>query len=513
MNRDLGLTIASAFTIHHPEKRRTEKEQLLKNLTQKYDLFEKIYRHFESGISHSLRAQTEKMVIKITEFMQTSATSDSVSQCAPLIPTSVVRHVFRMTDRDAVFDLIEHDLNSSENSVLIIRYDVSETTSIEDMRTKLIDELMDDHLLAHRTGGSQITKRLLHRIPFRSFAEAYAASHRKEDNSLPIVIMIEELEGTDSAAIAAFLKMLANNIHVMRFFLILGLCSDSSLNQYMSPQTYGLLNVKSFATESAEVMFKQVKSLCKNPVPCDDSFFKLGPECLQLLTDSFTLFDFSLEKILSIIKLMIWTHVYQKSAGSCSDEFDDCFAITDLYFANTRSDVISALKNPLTDRPGDLNGGNNGTTIDPDDDDDDVVLEKGGLDISLLYRQIASSSVSINMFDLMECLKSQKDKVESRDNDHHHHDNDDDGEEKEEDEKDSGLSPRKKKAVNNIKRNEDKRRNNCSKRKINSNNNNEDVSDKSERSRFFTLINDMSYTGILQKDRRRTGRLTKVVWE
>lgn len=687
---------------------------LLDSWSRKADQTRSLYEHFETGISCSLQQETTILIKDIVNYVRHQSKSTF-----GYVPTAIIRHGVRMTDRDAVFDLIETGLNSAGCAAEVVRLDPNDTTDIESMKKKIMSDVMTKAMITQMTGKEKVRKSYEQRMPFKYFAQSYAASTRSEDRTRPVIVMIEQLEKADGGALTALFSMIKNNMQDMSFLLMLGCCTNHlSLQQILPAQAYDMLLVKTFQTASAGVMFTRVMN--EILMSSDVYSFKLGPTCLKLLQDNFDFYNFSLEKVLSIVKLMIVKHVGDNycsilsvpSSGSlklllkqmstkelkqlrseveklpsvqsapadlnkiaskdmdsfrnftrrsinhihnCHNEylqamrclsilmtrtsgtgeylsnlsitpflsinmhgrsnitesnefkniqqslsvlswdemndkletcinnlasdslvaqmlekefenllqlkkdavsvngtsgndaspseksqsritfegcrnrhdwktrlkdslsgnsdsgsskkrrklskfeefrtgfvssicqffasltppfslplsevvyFNDSSFIADHYFPSTRTQIIESLRHPLPIRS---SGGSSGG--------DEVVESDHELDLARIYQQIASSSVSVSLFDLMECLKSQKDTC-----------SDGNGE-------DGDLSPRKK-----------VRRNKQAAAAKPSNGNNEKVA----RQRFFTLINDMEYMGILQKDKRKAGRVTKLVWE
>ena len=723
--RDLGVTVASAFFRNRPQEKckpSDEKRILLHSWSQKADQSHRLYEHFENGISCSLQQETTLLIKDIVQYVKHQAKSTF-----GYIPTAIIRHGVRMTDRDAVFDLIETGLSSSGCAAEVVRLDASHTTDIESMKREIISGVMTEAMFSQMTGKEKVRKSYEQRLPFKYFAQSYAAaSTSSQDRKRSVIVMIEELERADASALTALFSMIKNNIQDMPVLVMLGCCTNHlSLQQLLPAAAYDMLFVKTFQTASAAVMFERVMN--EILVSSDVYSFKLGPTCLKLLQDNFDFYNFSLEKVLSIVKLMIVKHVgdnhcsilsvtssddlklvlkqmstselkqlrseveqlpsiqsaavdlksigtkdtdsfrnfikrsinqihnghkdylqamrclsilmtrtsesghhlaaaasitpflsinmegmsnitetnefkniqrslsmlsldqlkekletcinnhlapdssiaqmlgkeyenllqlekdsvsmngagsndpaasLEKSqsritfegcrnrhdwkarlkdslpgnktdAGSGSKKrklskfeefrtgivssicqffadltppfslplsevvyFNDSSFIADHYFPCTRTEIMESLRHPLPIRS---SGG-------PSGGDEVGEMSDHELDMARIYQQIASSSVSVSMFDLMECLKSQKDTCMDQNGD------------------DADASPRKK-----------VRKGKQAASKIESERNNDN--DAMARQRFFTIINDMEYIGILQKDKRKAGRVTKLVWE
>lgn len=306
-HRDLGLTVASAFFRNRPKVICVpceEKKILLDSWATKAEHIRRLYEHFEDGISRILQDETDVLVQNLVEYVK-SQTSSTFGY----IPTAIIRHGLRMTDRDAVFDLIERGLSSSACAAEVVRLDASHTTDIESVKRKIIADLMTDELFSKMAGSQKVRRTYAHRLPFKYFAQSFAC-HRSDDKRRPVIILIEELERADGHALTAFFAMMRNSMTEMPVVVMLGCCtSHLSLQQLLPASAYDMLFVKAFQTASAKTMFVRVMN--EILMSSDVYSFKLGPVSLRLVEDNFSFFNFSLEKVLSIIKLMIIRHVGQ----------------------------------------------------------------------------------------------------------------------------------------------------------------------------------------------------------
>jgi hypothetical protein len=307
--QDLGLTVASAFYVNRPAKKcqpSDEKKQLLQSWSAKSDQIHSLYEHYENVISSCLQQETSLLITDILHYVKHQARSSF-----GYIPTAIIRHGVRMTDRDAVFDLIESGLIASACAAEVVRLEASHTSDTESMKKKIISDIMTDALLSRMSGKEKVRKSYEQRLPFRYFAQSFAATMKRnqnEDRMEPVIIMIEELEKADGGALTSLFSMLKNSMSDMPVILMLGCCTNHlSLQQLLPAKAYDMLFVRGFQTASASVMFARVM----NEITMSSALysFKLDPTCLKLLQDNFDFYNFSLEKILSIIKLMIVKHV------------------------------------------------------------------------------------------------------------------------------------------------------------------------------------------------------------
>ena len=298
--RQDGLNIASQFYSHAPDEDACpseEKSTLLRNW--KTEQIHKLFGHFQENLSRALQAESSPVVEEVASFVKTNSQVLKEGKSFDYIPTALTRLGWRSSDRDALFDFLEERLCQDKLVSCISRLEFCHTTDVEGMKRHIVSSIIESMKPSFDMKKSQERS-----LPYQVLAEGYRESKNKHR---PIVVMIEELGRASPEGLAFLFPLLKASLKDMPVILILGCCSNSlSLNHLLPSKVLDCLAVRSITCKSPKTVLDSILSdvLVQKPL----FSFKFGPSALKLLQDNFMFYNISLEKLLSIVKLMIMNH-------------------------------------------------------------------------------------------------------------------------------------------------------------------------------------------------------------
>jgi hypothetical protein len=335
--RQDGLNIASQFHLHAPAvnaKPSEEKKSLLQDWGKKTDQIRKLVSHFECELSQALLKESSSLIEELASFFEDHVEILNEGKDFEHIPTALVQLGWRTSDKDALFDFMEEKLEQIPNSCLV-RLEVGHTTDAEAMKRQIVSSIICHDSLPKNLAMHQMKKGQGKNLPYLTLAEQYYAAF-KESRNPPIVIIIEDIARANAQGLAFLFPLLKTSLRKMPVILILGCCSHSvSLNHLVPSKAVDCLAVRSISSKSPKDTLDCILSdvLVSKPL----FSFKFGPTALKLLQDNFLFYNISLEKMLSIVKLMIMNHFRGNDASILSaataNEVDNilkCMSETDL---------------------------------------------------------------------------------------------------------------------------------------------------------------------------------------
>ena len=140
--------------------------------------------------------------------------------------------------------------------------------------------------------------------------------------------MIEEVERANSEALGYLFPLLRASLHYLPVLLILGSCTTSvCLNHLVPSKALDCLMVQTISSRSPKLILESILSglLILKPL----FSFKFGPNAIKLLEDNFFFYNYSLEKLLSVVKLMVMNHFRDNDLSvlstTSSQELNDVF--------------------------------------------------------------------------------------------------------------------------------------------------------------------------------------------
>lgn len=358
--RDDGLNISSAFHHHRPSKKTTiseEKQSLLQEWglngnSDKSCQINCLLESFEIEMGLLLNRETKSLSESVCSFV-----NEHKDQKGSYIPTAWTFVGWRMIDRDAIFDSIESKL-SKDKSLLVVRFSLYQLADIESMKKKLISELLEDERIQEKVKIKDDRK--MKTIPFHLLAQYTSGQLQKR---FTLVVIIDETEKVDANALSSFILLLRQAFEYLPSCLILGCCTASlQFHQMIHSKANDCLFVKQILSPSPKKMAQTVLS---DLLVSQKWFsFKLGPTIVKLLEDNFTIYSFSLERFLSILKLVIMRHFQDNDLSFLSVSTEtDLDQILKKVDPEKLTSLITTLPSLPEDKQKTLNAGNIGHYI------------------------------------------------------------------------------------------------------------------------------------------------------
>ena len=314
--REDGLNISSAFHCHVPKEKDVpseEKKALLTDWSRKTEQMGKLLGYFEEKMSQSLMTESNQLIDQLLTFVKKQKVSISHEKPLGYIPTALTHLGWRMTDRDAIYDFLEERLYQEKKLITsIVRMEPCHTTDIESMKRQIVTGILADESIRKQLGLNGMKKGQENRLPYPVLAEAYhkivTSSQKSQGLPLsPVIIMIEEVERANSEALGYLFPLLRASLHYLPILVILGSCTTSvCLNHLVPSKALDCLMVQTISSRSPKLILESILSglLILKPL----FSFKFGPNAIKLLEDNFFFYNYSLEKLLSVVKLMVMNH-------------------------------------------------------------------------------------------------------------------------------------------------------------------------------------------------------------
>ncbi|XP_076656484.1 origin recognition complex subunit 3 isoform X2 [Halictus rubicundus] len=138
--------------------------------------------------------------------------------------------------------------------------------------------------------------------------------HEHCEPDVPLVIIITDFESSSPRVLHDFISVLSSYSSSMKFILIFGIATTlHAIHRSLSYDVTSKLNVQVFHSPT---QINILSDVVENIVFCTDIPFKLTGRAIQLLTDIFLFYDFSVENFLYGYKICMIQHFYANNVNS-----------------------------------------------------------------------------------------------------------------------------------------------------------------------------------------------------
>lgn len=304
-NQQVGLSITSAFRLNKPRRPAAPdfKRETLESWSDKSEKMTTLMTHFERMICSVHANDCRTLISDLVTFVKNNPTSRF-----GFIPSAQIKMGVNTADNELVLDFLEKKLNREEVALKVIRMTASHTFNMGSIKNRLVSEIITPQFIKENLGnGGVIPKNWQQMISYRRLAQMRCDLIQ---DKRPVVIILDDIENsTACSGLRSFLPTAQSHMDQMPIVILFGCYTSSFSIQQLLPSTAtDTLYVVPFKTTSARLLFEEV--MARALITANDFSFKLGPKILQVMMDNFVFNDFSLQKILFLIKSCLFHHFY-----------------------------------------------------------------------------------------------------------------------------------------------------------------------------------------------------------